>query len=58
MIDSAVEAADRFHPAFDFLLKGKTADDAMAGLHVRDRRRSLGVRVEGRGVEDFARRGA
>ncbi|MBW3558556.1 MAG: YbjN domain-containing protein [Proteobacteria bacterium] len=30
MIDSAVEAADRFHPAFDFLLKGKNADDAMA----------------------------
>ena len=30
MIDSAVEAADRFHPAFDFMLKGKNADDAMA----------------------------
>ena len=30
MIDSAVEAADRFHPAFDFLLKGKTPEDAMA----------------------------
>ena len=31
MIDSAVEAADRFYPAFDFLLRGdKTPDDAMA----------------------------
>ena len=30
MIDSAVEAADRFHPAFDFPLKGKTAYDAMS----------------------------
>jgi hypothetical protein len=30
MIDSAVEAADRFHPAFDFLLKGKSPEDAMA----------------------------
>ncbi len=31
MIDSAVEAADRFHPAFDFLLKGgKTPEEAMA----------------------------
>ena len=31
MIDGAVEAADRFHPAFDFLLKGgKTPDEAMA----------------------------
>lgn len=30
MIDSAVEAADRFRPAFDFLLKGKSASDAMA----------------------------
>ena len=30
MIDSAVEAADRFHPAFDFLKKGKPAEEAMA----------------------------
>ena len=31
MIDSAVEAADRFYPAFDFLLKGgKNPADAMA----------------------------
>ena len=29
MIDSAVEAADRFHPAFDFLLKGRSPEDAM-----------------------------
>ena len=32
MIDSAVEAADRFYPAFDFLLKGdKSPEDAMSG---------------------------
>ena len=30
MIDSAVEAADRFHPAFDFLIKGKSPEDSMA----------------------------
>lgn len=31
MIDAAVEAADRFFPAFDFLLRGaKTPEDAMA----------------------------
>ena len=31
MIDGAVEAADRFHPAFDFLLKGgKSPEEAMA----------------------------
>ena len=31
MIDAAVEAADRFFPAFDFLLKGsKSPEDAMA----------------------------
>ncbi len=31
MIDAAMEAADRFYPAFDFLLKGgKTPDEAMA----------------------------
>jgi hypothetical protein len=30
MIDCAVEAADRFHPAFDFLLKGKSPEDSMA----------------------------
>ena len=31
MIDGAVEAADRFYPAFDFLLKGgKTPTEAMA----------------------------
>jgi hypothetical protein len=31
MIDAAVEAADRFYPAFDFLLRGaKTPEDAMA----------------------------
>ena len=31
MIDTAVEAADRFFPAFDFLLKGgKTPEEAMA----------------------------
>ena len=30
MIDAAVEAADRFYPAFDFLLKGKSPADALA----------------------------
>lgn len=30
MIDTAVEAADRFFPAFDFMLKGKSPSDAMA----------------------------
>jgi len=31
MIDTAVEASDRFYPAFDFLLKGgKTPEEAMA----------------------------
>jgi hypothetical protein len=30
MIDAAVEAADRFYPAFDFMLKGKAPADAMA----------------------------
>jgi hypothetical protein len=31
MIDAAVEAADRFHPAFDFLVNGgKSPEDAMA----------------------------
>ena len=31
MIDGAVEAADRFHPAFDFLLQGgKSPEEAMA----------------------------
>jgi len=30
MIDAAVEAADRFYPAFDFMLKGKSPSDAMA----------------------------
>ena len=31
MIDTAVEAADRFYPAFDFLLRGaKSPSDAMA----------------------------
>jgi hypothetical protein len=31
MIDAAVEAADRFYPAFDFLLAGaKSPDEAMA----------------------------
>ena len=31
MIDAAVEAADRFYPAFSFLLKGgKSPEDAMA----------------------------
>ncbi len=30
MIDTAVEAADRFFPAFDFMLKGKNPADAMA----------------------------
>ena len=31
MIDAAMEAADRFYPAFDFLLNGaKTPDEAMA----------------------------
>ncbi len=30
MIDAAMEAADRFHPAFDFLIaQGKTPDEAM-----------------------------
>ena len=31
MIDAAVEASDRFYPAFDFLIRGaKTPSDAMA----------------------------
>jgi hypothetical protein len=31
MIDAAVEAADRFYPAFEFLIRGgKSPDDAMA----------------------------
>lgn len=31
MIDAAVEAADRFYPAFDFLIRGaKSPEDAMA----------------------------
>ncbi len=30
MIDAAVEAADRFYPAFDFLLQGRSPEDAMA----------------------------
>ena len=30
MIDAAVEAGDRFYPAFDFMLKGKNPSDAMA----------------------------
>ena len=31
MIDAAMEAADRFYPAFDFLLtSGKTPSEAMA----------------------------
>ena len=31
MIDAAVESADRFYPAFDFMVKGsKTPEDAMA----------------------------
>ncbi|MGZ8407772.1 MAG: YbjN domain-containing protein, partial [Caulobacteraceae bacterium] len=30
MIDAAVETADRFYPAFDFLLKGKTPEEALA----------------------------
>jgi hypothetical protein len=30
MIDTAVEAADRFFPAFDFMLKGKSPTDAIA----------------------------
>ncbi len=30
MIDAAVEADDRFYPAFDFLLKGKSPEDSMA----------------------------
>jgi hypothetical protein len=30
MIDAAVEAADRFFPAFDFMIKGKAPSDAMA----------------------------
>jgi len=31
MIDAAVEAADRFYPAFDFLISGgKAPEDAMA----------------------------
>ena len=31
MIDAAVEAADRFYPAFDFLVKGgKSPAEAMA----------------------------
>jgi len=29
MIDTAVEAADRFFPAFDFMLKGKSPADAI-----------------------------
>ena len=32
MIDAAMEAADRFYPAFDFLISGgKSAEEAMAG---------------------------
>jgi len=32
MIDAAMEAADRFYPAFDFLISaGKTPEEAMAG---------------------------
>ncbi len=30
MIDAAMEAADRFYPAFDFLIQGRSPDDAMA----------------------------
>lgn len=30
MIDSAVEAADRFYPAFDFMLAGQSPEEAMA----------------------------
>jgi hypothetical protein len=31
MIDAAVEAADRFYPAFDFLINGgKNPEDAIA----------------------------
>ena len=30
MIDAAVESADRFFPAFHFLLQGKSPDEAMA----------------------------
>jgi hypothetical protein len=30
MIDAAVESADRFYPAFDFVTKGKSAKDAVA----------------------------
>ena len=30
MIDAAVESADRFFPAFDFMKKGKSATDAIA----------------------------
>lgn len=30
MIDTAVEAADRFYPAFDFMLKGKSPSNSIA----------------------------
>jgi hypothetical protein len=30
MIDAAMEAADRFYPAFDFLLSGKSPEDSIA----------------------------
>ena len=29
MIDAAVEAADRFYPAFDFLMNGKSPEEAL-----------------------------
>ena len=38
MIDVAVEAADRFYPAFDFLVEGaKSPGRSHRRLHVRDR---------------------
>ena len=42
MIDAAMEAADRFYPAFDFLLDGRqVARGGDRRLHVRDRRPGL-----------------
>ena len=41
MIDAAVEAADRFYPAFDFLLRGaKTPEEAMAACMFETRGRA------------------
>ncbi|CAL1692574.1 hypothetical protein MMB232_02748 [Brevundimonas subvibrioides] len=42
MIDAAVEASDRYYPAFDFMIRGnKKPQDAIELLPVRDRRHGL-----------------